>query len=480
MRGYTAPRMYAIREWIFERLRRGQFLLTQFSLGRWSELSRTELLLLYPLVLTIQVFRELVRDRGLVRASSLAFTTVLSVVPLLTVITTVLGAFGAGETVLKDLLLKALPGGQASDLLEHITRFAHKQGTTLSGVGAIVLIILGVLLFNNIEGAFNDIWRIRKRRSVINKFLTFYALITLAPLTLTISIAETARVQLLIEDLPFVASLFYKLLPVGLACLTFALANKLIPYTEVRWVPAIVSGLVTGIAFEVAKFGFNIYVDTFVLQNYNAVYGAIGLVPIFLVWVYVSWVIVLFGAELSYTIQNLRNLLLPERLHDLYSEDRRQYAPLLGIEVFTPVAEAFKRNEGPIKSERIAALASVPVGLTREVLDQLVKGHVVLEIEPGQEGGSNAYLPARPLEDISLLEVLSSARKSAEGSDMPELVRHLGVIHTEKERELLAGLTTAVLVDVDHPDRRRLGMMAEHHAGAGGADVSQLPALQTT
>ncbi len=472
--------MHTIREWVFGRLRRGQFLLTQFSLGRWSELSRSELILLYPLVLTIQVFRELVRDRGLVRASSLAFTTVLSVVPLLTVITTVLGAFGAGETVLKDLLLKALPGGQAADLLEHITNFAHKQGTTLSGVGAIVLIILGVLLFNNIEGAFNDIWRIRKSRSVINKFLTFYALITLAPLTLTISIAETARVQLMIEDLPFVASLFYKLLPVGLACLTFALANKLIPYTEVRWVPAIVSGVVTGVAFEVAKFGFNIYVDTFVLQNYNAVYGAIGLVPIFLVWVYVSWVIVLFGAELSYTIQNLRNLLLPERLHDLYSEDRRQYSPLLGIEVFAPVADAFKRNEGPIKTERIAALASVPVGLTREVLDQLVKGHVVLEIEPGQEGGANAYLPARPLEEITLLEVLDAARDAAGGADLLPVVQRLAVLHGAKEREVLEGLTAAVLVYDDHPHRDRLGMLLELEKLDPGENLAPLNELQTT
>lgn len=474
--------MYAIREWVFGRLRRLQFLLTQFSLGRWSELSRTELLLLYPLVLTIQVFRELVRDRGLVRASSLAFTTVLSVVPLLTVITTVLGAFGAGETVLKDLLLKALPGGQAADLLEHITNFAHKQGTTLSGVGAIVLIVLGVLLFNNIELAFNDIWRIRKSRSVLNKFLTFYALITLAPLTLTISIAETARVQLMIEDLPFVASLFYKLLPVGLACVTFTLANKLIPYTDVRWIPAAVSGLVTGIAFEVAKFGFNIYVDTFVLQTYNTVYGAIGLIPIFLIWVYVSWVIVLFGAELSYTIQNLRNLLLPERLHDLYRDDLRQFSPLIGIEVFAPIADAFKRNEGAVKTERVAALASVPVGLTREILDQLVLGHIVLEIEPGQEGGSNAYLPARPLQDIMLTDILDAARRQAGGSEVMPVVAALAQVHLDKERALLEGVDAAVLVDDDHPARARLGMVANEIADQmeEDAELSGLKSLPAT
>ena len=474
--------MYAIREWVFVRLRRIQFLLTQFSLGRWSELSRTELILLYPLVLTLQVFRELVRDRGLVRASSLAFTTVLSVVPLLTVITTVLGAFGAGETVLKDLLLKALPGGQAADLLDHITEFAHKQGTTLSGVGAIVLIILGVLLFNNIELAFNDIWRIRKSRSILNKFLTFYALITLAPLTLTISIAETARVQLMIEDVPFVSAMVYKLLPVGLACLTFTLANKLIPYTEVRWIPAAVSGIVTGVAFEVAKFGFNIYVDTFVLQNYNAVYGAIGLIPIFLVWVYVSWVIVLFGAELSYTIQNLRNLLLPERLHDLYSEELRQYSPLLGIEVFAPIAEAFQRSEGPIKTERIATLACVPLSLTREVLDQLVRGHVALEIEPGHEGGSNAYLPARPLHDIPLLTILDAARDKSAGKELASVLVELASAHARKERELLAGLSCDVLVQADHPARRQLGLIAARIAEqvSAEAELAGLEGLPAT
>jgi membrane protein len=456
--------MSEMRKWIFERLGRVRFILTQFSLGRWSELSRVELLFLYPVVLTLQVFRELVRDRGLVRASSLAFTTVLSVVPLLTVITTVLGAFGAGESVLSDLILKALPGGPADEVLGYVTEFAHKQGTTLSGIGAIVLILLGALLFNNIELAFNDIWRIRRSRNLINKFLVFYALLTLAPLTLSISIAETARAQFIVDEIPGLANTLYALLPLALVCVTFTLANKLIPYTSVRWIPAIVAGFVTGVAFELAKVGFNIYVEEFVLQTYSNVYGAIGLIPIFLVWVYVSWVIVLFGAELSYTIQNLRNLLLPERLHDLYSEGLRQYSPLIAIEVFSPVAEAFKEGEGPISGNRVAAIAAAPETVTRELLDQFVKSGLLLEIESQKEGGAHMYMPARPLEDIDLLDILDAARASSAHTDSSSLVKQLLALHADKERELLTGIDSRVLVDEAHPGRRQLGLVASRLA----------------
>lgn len=438
---------------------RMRFLITQFSLGRWDELSRTELLLAYPSILIVQVFRELIRDRGLVRASSLAYTTTLSVVPLLTVATTLSTAFGVGDQALTDLLANIMPVS-ADTIIAQLQEFSARQGGTLSGIGSVILILLGVALFNNIEHAFNDIWRIRTSRPLLNKFLTFYALITLAPLLITISVIESARVQIIMDDIPFVASVGYKLLPIGLAVIAFTSANKLLPHTEVKWVPALVSGIVTAIAFELAKAGFNIYVNVFLIESYTNVYGAISLIPIFLVWVYVSWVIVLFGAELTYTIQNLKHLLLPQRLHDINQNSERRFDPLISLELYAPIAAHFKQGQGPIPLDRVAAISRVPTDLARELLKRMLANELLMEVTyDDPEGASVGYVPSRPLEDIPLLDVLDSCRSEVKVEEQGRFMRALFSLHHSREEEIFGELTCASLVN--EGDTQRLALLAD-------------------
>jgi YihY family inner membrane protein len=429
--------------------------LRRFSLGRWEELGRWEFVAAYPVILIGQVFRELLRDRGLVRASSLAFTTVLSVVPMLTVATTLLGAFGAEDSTLLAVISGLVPGS-ANDVVDHITQFARNQGKTLTGIGSVVLIILGLALFNNIEQTFNDIWRVRKSRPLLNKYLTFYALITLAPLMMTISILETARIQLVVNGIPMLAVVGYKLLPVGLAFVTFTVANKLLPYTEVRWGPALVSGLVTALAFELAKYGFNIYVETILQPAYVTVYGALSLIPIFLFWVYVSWLILLFGAEMTYTIQNLRNLLLPERLHAVDRDQRDNFNPLLGVEVIAPIVESFARGRGPVTLDVVSAHAGVHPEAASQVLERFVKAGLLLEIGAGEGSLMTRYTAARPLEDIGLLEVLGACRSQDRSHEPGPALQTLHRLYEDCERELMGDLTCASLVDVDNGARLKM------------------------
>ena len=435
---------------------RMRYLMTQFSLGRWEDLSRWELVLVYPTILIMQVFRELIRDRGLVRASSLAYTTALSVVPMLTVATVLLSAFGVGEEALLNVLKSLLPVS-GDRIAAQLSEFSHHQGGALTGVGSVVLIFLGVALFNNIEHAFNDVWRIRGRRPMVSKFLTFYALITLAPLMIAISVVESARVQFVMDELPFFASVGYKLLPLGLAMVAFTLANKLLPYTEVKWVPALISGVVTAVAFELAKAGFNYYATHFVMESYATVYGAISLIPIFLVWVYLTWVIVLFGAELTYTIQNLRYLLLPQRLHDINKNDQKRFNPLIGLEIFSPIAAAFKQSYGPIQLPRVAALAGVPLPLATDVIERLVLKRLVFAVEfVGTEGTSTGYIPARPLTDIRVIDVLLACREPVKNDELNPFIRSLFSLHQSREAALFSDMTCAALVDEHDPSRLRL------------------------
>lgn len=437
--------------WTWDRL---QYLTTQFSLGRWEELSRAELLLVYPTILVAQVFRELVRDKGLVRASSLAFTTALSVVPVLTVATTLSSAFGVGDEAIIRVIIDLMPS-VGDQIAEQLQTFSKRQSGALSGVGSVVIIVLGVALFNSIEDAFNDIWRIRRSRPIINKFLTFYALITLAPLAIAISVVESARVQFVFDDLPFIATIGYKLLPVGLAMVAFTSANKLLPYTDVKWLPALVSGVVTAIAFELAKTGFNFYVNVFVMDSYVTVYGAISLIPIFLVWVYVSWVIVLFGAELTYTIQNLRNLLLPQRLHDIEQDNERRFDPMLGLEIMAPVVSAHKRGEGPLALNRVAATASVPKAMAQEALLRLEAAGLVMSVSRVQDD-STGWIPARPLEDIPIMDVLEACRDDLTLDSQGRFMQAMLTLHREREREIFDDLSCTALVTRDDPGRARI------------------------
>ncbi len=435
---------------------RVRYLTTRFSLGRWEDLSRLELVLVYPPILIIQVFRELIHDRGLVRASSLAFTTALSVVPLLTVATTLSGAFGVGNKTVLGMLKTMLPVS-GDRITDQLSEFSQHQGGALSGIGSVVLIFLGVAMFNNIEQAFNDIWRIRARRPLVSKFLTFYALITLAPLMITISVVESARVQFVMDEMPFFSSVGYKLLPLGLAVVAFTLANKLLPHTEVKWVPALVSGFVTAIAFEVAKSGFNIYVTHFVMESYATVYGAISLIPLFLIWVYVSWVIVLFGAEMTYTIQNLRTLLLPQRLHDINKDEERRLNPLIGLEIFTPVASAFHAGQGPVPMIKMAAIAGVPMTQAREIVERLLKHRILLEVDfLGADGSSTGYIPGRSLSDISVIDVLQACRDPLKDDAQSPFMHALLTLHRSREAQLFGALNCAGLVEENNTDRLRL------------------------
>lgn len=435
---------------ILELYRQGRQRLHQFSIGQWDELTRVEFALIYPWWLIHQVIRELIKDRGMVRASSLAFTTVLSIVPVLTVATTLLSGFGTGGDTMMQFVQTFIPF-EGETMAGHINQFVAGQAGAISGIGAAVLIVLAVSLFDNIETAFNDIWRVTQSRPALNKFLTFYALITLAPLMIAISIVQTAKVQFVVDQVPFGAALAYKLVPIGLGWVIFTLANKLLPHTRVKWLPALVAGLVTSIAFELAKFGFNVYVTTFVVETYSKVYGAIGLIPIFLLWVYICWVIVLIGAELAYTIQNLRSLMAPAKVRRLADRRHREFSPLIAVSVFSPIAMAFKKGEGPVALESIAASAGVPIDLARTVLDHLIARKVVLEItREGEEDNdldlSAGFLPARPLNDVPLLHIIRSCRPDDDPHEDQVFLSTLRQLYRAREDETFAALTADALV----------------------------------
>ncbi len=255
-------------------------------------------------------FRE---DRLGQTAGSLTFTTVISIVPLLTVALALFTAFpmfsqfqGALERYLFDSLV---PPSVAKNTMGMLTQFAQKA-SRLGAAGLLVLLLSAIALMLTIDRALNAIWRVQRPRPLAQRVLMYWAAATLGPLLLGVSLSASAYVFAASKGLAGagVPKLWLLLLIDVFEVTGFALAlgalYRYVPNTAVAWRDALVGGLVAALAFELAKRGFGWYVKA--MPTYGAIYGAFASVPIFLLWVYASWLIVLLGAVVAAYAPSLR------------------------------------------------------------------------------------------------------------------------------------------------------------------------------
>jgi len=236
-------------------------------------------------------------------AGSLTFTTVFALVPLLTIalaIFTTFPLFNTFRTSLEAYFVQSvMPKSISSNILNYLTMFASKA-TRLSAVGAVTLIVTSIAMMNLIERVFNRIWRVRGQRAWTKRIVVYWALITLGPLLIGVSLTLSSQVFMATSDLvghvPILGTLIYTMLSLALSTATFTLLYVAVPNRDVDWHDAAWGGLVAGLAFELAKRGFAIFITQF--PTYSKIYGALAAVPLFLLWVYLSWLITLFGALL--------------------------------------------------------------------------------------------------------------------------------------------------------------------------------------
>jgi membrane protein len=244
-------------------------------------------------------------DRITQVAGSLTFTTVLSLVPLLTVMLalfTVFPVFIDFEQALHDFLVERLMPAQInSQIFEHLNQFAA-QAKHLTVVGLIGLGVTAMMTMITIESAFNSIWRVRHPRPLMIRILVYWLILMLGPLLLGVSLSisswllgQSMRLLPVHPVSPFVVTGLASA-TVLLSAFAFTLLYFYLPHHRVKWRDALMGGLFAALSFELAKRGFGLYIRQF--PTYTAVYGAFAAVPIFLLWVYLCWLITLFGAVL--------------------------------------------------------------------------------------------------------------------------------------------------------------------------------------
>jgi len=264
-----------------------------------------ETLQTWPWLSTLETLRSRFReDRLGLTASSLTFTTLISLVPLVTVMLAVFSAFpmfATFEDALQKYFLQTLvPPNIAKPVLSALTQFASKANR-LGTVGLVFLVLAALALMLTIDRTLNAIWRVRTPRPIAQRVLVYWAAVTLGPLVLGVSLSVTSYAlsasKGLVEEIPGGVSFLLGTLEFGLIAAGFAGLFHYVPNTHVRWRHAIAGGFFTAIGIELAKRALGWYLAA--VPTYSVLYGAFATLPIFLIWLYLLWVIVLLGAVIA-------------------------------------------------------------------------------------------------------------------------------------------------------------------------------------
>lgn len=281
-------------------------------------------LLNHPLIrLFLDTIRQFIRNQGILNASALTYTTLFAVVPLMTVTYAMLAAIpsfqGVGDQLQGWIFSNFVPatGAVVQDYLADFSSQARK----LTAVGVAFLAITAIMMMKNIEAAFNRVWRVTEPRKGLSSFLLYWAVLSLGPILIGLGLVLTSY----IASLPLISSAteiagklrLLSLLPMLLSAVAFTLLYAAVPNCRVPVKYAAIGAIVVAILFEAAKRGFAFFVTQF--PSYELIYGAFAAVPLFLAWIYITWIIILLGAELTRSLTIWRG------------EDRYSSAPHLHV-----------------------------------------------------------------------------------------------------------------------------------------------------
>jgi len=419
----------------------------------------------------VLVGKSFVRNRCLVRASALAYTTLLALIPLLAVglgVSTSLLKSGDAET--KEMITRLIdelapqlgniPGTDEEKaearlkVVQQIHSFIkniHSGALGLSGTVALVFVAIGLL--STIEATFNDIWGVPRGRNWFARLIHYWAAITLGPLVVVLVMGSVIGSQLPAADstrgaagrtnvaidsgfkasaptkvnsanpnggiqstnvdfmtrtqatvkafkLTFWGRLCFKVLPFFVLSGSFMLLYQLMPNTKVHWKAAMVGGLVAGILW-IANSNFNALFASRVVSA-SKIYGSLGAIPIFLLGLYLSWTILLFGSQVAYAFQN-RRAYVQEKQAEVVNQRGREF---IALRVMTLVGQRFHRGEKPPSAAEIAESLSVSSRLVSQVIQPLLQTKLLFEVNTPE----TAYSPARPLDRITCQDILQTMR----------------------------------------------------------------------
>ncbi len=394
-----------------------------FTVDIWrlskEELPKPHATLLTPLRIIAMTIKGYIHDNCALRASALTFYSFLSIVPVVAMAFGIAKGFGL-EQRLESQLHQRFVGQE--EVISKVIDFARSllentKGGLIAGIGVILLFWSAIKVLNHIENTLNHIWKVRAR-SAVRKFTDYLSIMIISPLLVVVSssvnvyittqiTAMTGKLALLQAASP-VIFLLLKLLPYGLIWLLFILIYMVMPNTQVRIPAAFIAGVIGGSIFQIVQ---GIYISAQVLvSKYNAIYGSFAALPLFLIWLQLSWMIVLLGAETAYAYQNVSHFGMAADFRNTSTDFRRRYA----LHILRLIIRRFQEGERPLTAEQIGQTLELPYLIADQLIDHLRGSGLVSAVEGEKSNGPVSYQPARDINTITIGFALEALDKWGE------------------------------------------------------------------
>ncbi len=368
---------------------------------------RAYIYLAKTLILAVRGFR---REDLQTRASALTYSTLLSVVPMLAVVVGIASGFGVRDTI-QSSLYDYFPAQahQISRAIEFAQNYlSMTRGGLFLGIGLVLLLYTVFSLISTVEHTFNDIWHIKQDRPWHRKVTAYSAMIIILPVLMTISSGLSLFLSTLRRAIlsPYIfltpiADTTLSLLPYTIIILFFTLLYLLAPNTRVRFLNALAAGTLVGCVFQAFQY---LYINGQIwVSKYNAIYGSFAALPLLMLWLQLSWLICLFGAELVYASQNVRQFNFDRDVRTV----SRRYRDFLALLITSLVVKRFEHCEKPYTADELSDMCHIPPGLTAQTLALLTKLGILTAVRgDGAEVHTVRYQPAFAVDHISVGLVL--------------------------------------------------------------------------
>lgn len=361
-------------------------------------------------------------NQGYLRAAALTYSSMLALVPLLAIAFALLKGMGA-QNALEPVLLK-LAGESSAETVSRIIGYVNNTNVkSLGAVGILMLVLTVISLLGGVEDAFNNIWGVRESRTLSRRFSDFLSVVVVGPILLLVAMSLTSTMQ----SQSFVQWLInytylgqpilmaFRLLPYLSIWVAMTFLYIYIPSVRIRLGSALLGGVVAGTIWQVVQWGY--FHFQLGVANYNAIYGTLAALPIFLVWLFTSWIIVLLGLELVKAHQFGWSVIRAEDkgLSVVASEE-------LHLAVLFEIVCHYREAGGALSAEKLAQKTNLPLGLVKEALVGLENAQLVITaatLEPG-------WLPYKDPSTSDLAEVF-------------ERLRGKGILDPDSHNQLLAG-----------------------------------------
>jgi len=409
---------------------------------RVKDISRTRYFFVKQLRILVLAIRGFAKDKCALSASALTFYSILSIVPVVAMAFGIAKGFGFQKLLEKELLEKFQ--GQ-EEVMNRVVTFAQSllentKGHMIASIGVLFLLWTVIKLLIQIEHSFNDIWEVKFPRTYGRKFSDYLSIMLISPilfiLSSSVTVYITTQLKVITQKVALIGmfspAIFFmlKFIPYGLIWILFIFIYILMPNTKVNFSSGLIAGVIAGTIYQIAQWAYITFQVG--MARYNAIYGSFAALPLFLIWIQLSWLIVLFGAEISYAYQYVDT-------YD-FEPDRRSINPafkkLLSLHISRLIISTFLKAEPALSAINISKNLQIPIRLVQQILDELVEAGILSDTET-KENKKMSYQPARDINAITINSVIEALEKK--GVDNIPIAQTAELKHLSEALKTLSG-----------------------------------------